>query len=361
MKAAIEANYIIPACKEVEPYIKNVIDVTGKAGRKPALVLTGGCAQIEDFTVALKDKFGLDCIVIGDFEYATVLGAVPLSEAVRSKLSEHMQTQPSERLQTAESEFGPGLPEHHQWAVTAINETFDRFSKEIDDIIADAETFDRFGKQIGDIIADAVMSHLIELAARLQSEFYELDIGGDLDNYSWSWDSGNRHIGRSHDSIKQTITSHFAKNLPTSIFRELDGKFTDFFRRLDREALSEVILPPNTYENAVKQVVRSILSEILTAIDIKKMIKRYVYTRQGTYWSTGGPIIQGAFIALGGRLTNREEHVDSIRKRIRRQIGKELEKHLELTKNTQRSHIRDTIVEVLRTTVLSILNSRVGL
>ena len=139
------------------------------------------------------------------------------------------------------------------------------------------------------------------------------------------------------------------------------GNFTDFFRRLDREALSEVILPPNTYENAVKQVVRSILSEILTAIDIKKMIKRYVYTRQGTYWSTGGPIIQGAVIALGGRLTNREEHVDSIRKRIRRQIGKELEKHLELTKNTQRSHIRDTIVEVLRTTVLSILNSRVGL
>lgn len=76
IESAIRTHYITPACNEIEPYIGQVIiekDVN------PALVVTGGCSHIEAFTEELKYRFHLDCMVMPRFEYAAVLGAIPLS------------------------------------------------------------------------------------------------------------------------------------------------------------------------------------------------------------------------------------------------------------------------------------------
>ena len=307
MKAAIEANYIIPACNEVEPYIKNVIDVTGKAGRKPALVLTGGCAQIEDFAVALNNKFKLDCIVIRDFEYATVLGAVPLSEAVRSKLSEHMQTQQSESIETAESKE----------AVTAIK-----------------ETFDTFGKKIGATIANDVMSCLMGLLPE-ENHKWNLDIGGDDSCYVPKLGSGK--AGWDHETVRQNIIPYFVENLPDSIFWKVD-EITEFFQEefpnFFTELEGEVLQVHHTCQEDVKEVVRHLLGAILIQIDIRKQIRSAV--KETRMWrGIGAPITVvvelGSAItaALDKKRTRKERKAEFRRRHARFYIHGELQKFLE--------------------------------
>ena len=352
MKAAIEANYITPACNAVEPYIKNVIDVTGKAGRKPALVLTGGCAQIKDFASALNNKFKnnkfeLDCIVIRDFEYATVLGAVPLSEEVRSKLSEHMQTQPSERIETAESEE----------VVTAIK-----------------ETFDRFGNEIGDTIANDVMSCLRKLLPE-ESYKWKLDIGGNDSCYTPELNYGV--AGWDHERVKQNIISYFVENLPDSIFQKLEGKVTDFFkdleiddffRRLDREVLSEGMPSPTQVqdlcEKHVKRVVRDvILDTILTKIDIGKEITDIVYLSRTGRGVFGGitlgatEVVTAIAATFDKKKTRIERKAESRRQWVRSCIHAQLQEHLESTENIQRGHIQEAVVKIFRTTAEKLCQS----
>lgn len=291
IESAIEKNYITPACDVVEPYINNVVKETG---RKPALVLTGGCAQIESFATALNEKFGLDCITMLDFEYATVLGAVPLSEKVRSKLSEHMQTQQSERIGTAKHE-----------EITAIK-----------------ETFDTFGKKIGATIANDVMSCLMEL---LSGERYNwnLDIGGADSCYVPK--KGSDEAGWDHETVRQNIISYFVEELD-SIFWKVDEvseffqeEFSGFYRELGREALQV----HDTYKKDVKQVVRSLLDETLIQIDIRKKIKDTVKFRRIMRGVAAGaaseiiPIIVAGFDKKRSRLQRKAE---SRRKEVRSEI-----------------------------------------
>ncbi|MXY28752.1 Hsp70 family protein, partial [Candidatus Poribacteria bacterium] len=233
MKAAIEAKYITPACNEVAPYIKKVIDVTKAAGRKPALLLTGGCAQIKDFAVALKEKFGLDYLVIPEFEYATVQGALPLPEEIRRPVS---------AIKIAKSE---GVLPEVQPLINLIKEKFDRFGNDI---------------RISDTLANNVRSYLIEElvdSPNSDSKWQSLDIGGPDSNYLAKF---NRLFNpREMEKIKDNISSHFIENLPDSVFIDLNKEVYDFFRNLDREVQSEVIEPliKDPYSLKLKEDIKS--------------------------------------------------------------------------------------------------------
>ena len=74
IQEVIQENYIVPACEEVAPYIKDVIKET--RSRPVALVLTGGSARLAGFKEALGRAFGLEYHSPPRSEYATVLGAM---------------------------------------------------------------------------------------------------------------------------------------------------------------------------------------------------------------------------------------------------------------------------------------------
>ena len=242
IESAIQQHYITPACNEVEPYIKDVIK---EIGREPALVLIGGCAHIEGFAGALEEKFGLECITIYDFEYATVLGAVPLSEEVRSQLSDRMQAPQ------------PQSPEDQAMA-TAIR-----------------ETFERLGTEMGPTIAGEVMSCLIKLVDASSSKWNSLDIGGDDSNYLVNvMDRDKPWIDISVAPIIENIKSYFVENLPDSVFREFDEKISTDFSRLAIKAspgaIPLLVQAQDTFRRDIKQVVKDLLNRILDAIDMEK-------------------------------------------------------------------------------------------
>ena len=325
IKSAIENDYIAPACKEVEPYIKNVINEKGK---KPVLVLTGGCAQIfnliKDFKTALEERLELDCIIINDFEYATVRGALLLSDEVRSKVSD-------------KSEF-ESKPSELQEVETAIK-----------------KMFDGAGNKIGNTIANNVMPYLIwRLLDKSCSTWKELNIGGDEDTYLYDWVCQmNFYLGV--DEIQATIASYFVKNLPAFIFQDLDGEVSDFFkeletndffRSLDREVLSKVMLSPTqvqrTCTGVVKKTVRSILDGILTEINIQKQLESVVKYRQ-----TGRVV--GAVTLPPLALGSKKWRIQGRRNHLKSRIQKKLKKALISTKDAQKTHIRKEILKVFGT------------
>ena len=300
--SAIQQHYITPACNEVEPYIKDVIKETG---REPALVLIGGCTQIEGFAGALKEKFSLECITICDFEYATVLGAVPLSE--------QMQTQHSERIETAENEE----------VVTTIK-----------------ETFDRFGNEMGPTIAEVVMSCLIELVDKSSSKWKSLDIGGYDDGYLVDMDFGYLFIDEIN--VNLNIISYFVENLPDSVFREFDEKVSTDFSRLTIKAppgaiplLTQV---QDTFRRDIKQVVKDLIGGILHEIDTEKIIRSVVRFR-----ATARVL---SFSHIVGVILNasKKKRVLSRKARVKSKIGFKLEGHL------KKVNIGDAVVAVFRST-----------
>lgn len=307
MKAAIETHYITPACKTVAPYIKKVIDVTEaeEGNRKPALLLTGGCAQIKDFKVALEEQFGLDCIVIPEYEYATVRGAIPLPEGIRSE----PQTQQSERIETAK------------------------------------EKFDRFGNEIGDTLVNDAMSLLIELAIDESTRFKGLNIKGDPHIYLWTRPFKNAIIGLDNaGEVKSNIIRYFVEHtfqgLDEKIIESFRLEVNDFIKRLDGEALSRAQVL-RICEVCIKEVVSSILDEILTTkIDIKKEIKKVVKRDQGIFvkeiWKRD--------------LTEQARMLNYRRREARYAICRELRRQLQKSRNTQEAQIRDAVVKVFRST-----------
>ena len=293
--SAIQRHYITPACNKVEPYIKDVIKETG---REPALVLIGGCTQIEGFAGALEEKFGLECITIYDFEYATVLGAVPLSK--------QMQTQHSERIETAENEE----------VVTTIK-----------------ETFDRFGNEMGPTIAQTVMSGLH------YEEWKSLDIGGPDSNYLVNLaDSDKPWLKISVDPVIENIISHFVENLSDSVFREFDEKVSADFSRLAIKAPPSAIpfltQVQDTFRRDIKQGVKNLLYKILTTeIDIEKEIR----------WTVGiRASYQASFLLL--RFDSKEFKIQKRKYFVKSVVHSTLAKHL------VKDHIRDAVVAVFRST-----------
>ena len=305
--SAIQRHYITPACNKVEPYIKDVIKETG---REPALVLIGGCTQIEGFAGALEEKFGLECITIYDFEYATVLGAVPLSEEVRSQLSNRMQTPQ------------PQSPEDQEVA-TAIK-----------------ETFERFGNEMGPTIAEVVMSCLIELVDKSSSKWKSLDIGGHDDGYLVDMDMGC--IYPDNIGVSVNIMLYFVKNLPDSVFREFDEKVSTDFSKLTIKAppgaiplLTQV---QDTFRRDIKQVVKDLLHGILGEIDTEKIIRSVVRFRATARVLSFSQIV-GVILDA-----SEKERVLSRKARVKSKIGFKLEGHL------KKANIGDAVVAVFRST-----------
>ena len=77
IEAAIRTAFIKPACKAIEPFIKQVKAATGRGN--PAILLVGGSAKLRGLKDALESEF--DCEVNSewtDAEYAPTLGAVPI-------------------------------------------------------------------------------------------------------------------------------------------------------------------------------------------------------------------------------------------------------------------------------------------
>lgn len=323
MKAAIEANYITPACNEVAPYIKKVIDATAKEGRKPTLLLTGGCAQIKDFADALKEKFGLDCTVIPEFEYATVQGALLLH------VSERIETPEIKRIKTPESE------EVVPHATAMLNKSI-------------KENFNKVGNEIGVTLAKKAMSLLIKLADNeITNHTAGLDIGGSNDNYLWSVFDGNSYIGWEHKSILQNIISYFVKRISP----ELKLDVNDFTKNLYEEALLESIPSPKPIllicedcEKPVLKAVENILDTILTDINIRRKIKDTVTSAQSLRRCTF-PITIAAQNPIF-----RNMRAKSRRYTAKASICTELKEQLEQSRDTQEGHIQHAVVEVFRST-----------
>jgi hypothetical protein len=314
IKAAIQEHYVVPACNEIEPYIQKVIGVTG---RKPALILTGGCSHIKEFQVALRERFELKCITIPGFEYATVRGALPVPEDT--------QTQQTESIE----------PEHQE-VVTTIK-----------------ETFERFGQEMGDIIAADVMSRLRALVDDRSSKWKSLDIvGTQPDLIKYVTDTGWNHF-----LIKANIISYFVENLPASIFSKT-SEIIDFFRRLDGEVLSKAMPSPtqvqHTYEEDVKQVVGSV---ILAKLDIEEEIKDVVFNCRFGRWFFGVPTMGVSEVVLfASRKIKGTTRVESRQDWVKDNIRRKLEDRLKNSFKNQdaclkyKAHIRDAVAEVFRTT-----------
>ena len=388
MKAAIEANYIRPACNVVAPYIKKVIDVTKGEGRKPALLLTGGCAQIKDFKVALEEKFGLECIVTSEYEYATVCGALALSEEIRSKLSEQ-----SEGTETTESE---------ETEIRNKSIKTEMLNKSIE------EKFHEFGNEIGDTLANDAMSCLIALVD-YESEGGIIDIGGADHNYLRDSVKGNSLIGSDHEEIKQNIISYFVDHLFLNyqyklsqdklilIFQGLDnfeytpGQYKSIFQMLNEKGLNEKEIIDSVYqdmaifqglnekkiidsfrsevntlikksygealleaipsraqvllicERCVRENVPNILDNILAEIDIKATIKDAVESHQIARIVFSWVIIEPILVRKNRRIKSRKTHA-------KQDICKILKVQLEQSRNTHEAQIRDAVIEVLRST-----------
>lgn len=346
MKAAIENSYIRPACNVVAPYIKRVIDVTEAGGRKPALLLTGGCAHIKDFKIALEEKFELDCIVIPEYEYATVRGAVPLPEGIRSELPEQ-----SEGTETAESEETEIL--NGSMKTEMLNKSI-------------KEKFHEFGSEFGEILADKAMSRLINRVGFESSNRGYLDIGGDDEIYLYQlsdlidFGDGNSFVGYQSETrpiIKQNIIRHFVddKSIPllpdtiTDLFRDDN----DFPNRLYEEELLEAIpsrirkpvLPIcEDCVSEVRKVVENILDKILTEIDIPKIIKAVVVSRQQLRRSLA------IFFPWETIIIRQPRRAKSRRIVARASICSKLKEQLEKSRNTHEAQIRDAVVEVLKST-----------
>ena len=352
IESAIENHYITPACNAVEPYINNVVEETG---RKPALVLTGGCAHIKNFATALHQKFGFDCITVDDFEYATVRGAIPFSG--------QPQPQQNERIETPTSESKP--PEYQ--VIPNIKEAAERIGKEIGDTIANdirsrlniEEAFDRTGKEIGDTIANDIRSLLIRLTSG--SKWEDLDIGGDEDTYMFDWDLGRtRYFGTS--LIKSNIVSYFVENLSETLDKKIDDELeeiigdlfsssgVDLFSRSGEMLLQSILSETSVqFKEVVKQTVASHIDKILTEIDIEKEVKIVVKARQVARMITS-PIGWIPFGTKKWRVERRKLHVKS-------NIRAELESRLKLSEDTGKAHIRDAVVKVFRATAEKLCQS----